>query len=269
MLDNTLLNKEWLALQEKLWGSEGEVNHAFDASVNDWLENTNAFWKTHFKDAPIETHSLYQKLHNCVQLYCSICKPAFTSIDQHTSPENLLSQYLQTYVQNVEKALQNDTDKTLSGVLDANYKLWQLQLGTVIELPEGFLDFLKSSQTHTFADDAFEKTCDKTLEAFINYQTAYLNMTLDASRDMLNFLKHTQYKDSSINALLGSAIEVFEKHSAAFIRRSDYPRLLADLINNWMLLIQQIERFIQPWQNVMFMPDSTPNHKSMRDKHAD
>ena len=261
MLDNTLLNKEWLAMQEKLWGREGEVNHAFDTSLNDWLENTDAFWKSHFKDAPIETHSLYQKLHNCIQLYSSICGPGFSSNQQQTNPDTAFSHYLQTYIQNVEKALQDETDSTLSGLLDTNYKLWQQQLGTVIDLPDGFLEFLKSSQAHYFADQVFEKACDNTLEAFTNYQTAYLNMTLDASREILHLLKNKQSKDSSINALLTSAIAVFEKHSAAFIRHSDYPRLFADLINNLMLMIQQIERFIQPWQNVVNMPK--------RDKHAD
>lgn len=263
MLDNTLLNKEWFELQEKLWGSEGGVNHAFDVSLNDWLETTDAFWKTHFKDAPIETYSLYQKLHNCIQLYCAICKPVFSSNNQQTNPESLLTQYLHTYIKSVEKDLQHKTNTTLSGLLDTNYKLWQQQLGTVIDIPEGFPEFLKSAHTHAFADEAFEKVCDNTLEAFINYQTAYLNMTLDASREMLILLKDTESSDISINDLLTSAIEVFEKHSAAFITHIDYPRLFADLINNWMLLIQQIERFIQPWQNIM------PNSIQKRAKHAD
>ena len=148
----------------------------------------------------------------------------------------------------------------MAGLLNTHFEFWQ-QLDSFAGLPDGFLEFIRASSDFDYGDEEFVRTFDNTVKVFTKYQIAYLTMTMGASREMLQILQETQSAETTLNELISTGITVFEKHATEFFKCSDYPQLYADIVNNWMLMIQQIERFILPWQNIMNVPS--------RDTHAD
>ena len=70
-------------------------------------------------------------------------------------------------------------------------------------------------------------------------------MTLDASKEMLQQLEAVN-EAVLLNQIFTSWIDISEKYYADFVRSSEYPKLYADVINAWMVLIQQTQQLVVP-----------------------
>lgn len=276
MVDNTALNQECDKLQQAFWGNKNSDDPNQKVSLNDCLGDVDRCWQQHSKDVPEEVDALYNKLLVSTRFFVNFSEPflcaSATSNDvsekkdgEPINPNTILTQYLEAYIEVMEQGSQyNLANADIKGFWKLPLELWQQQLSILGELPEPFVQFIKSStaegntNTEIFTE-AFIDACDRYLEVVKEYQSAYLAMSLRAAKGMLTQLQRHQAKDhysadTVCQLWMDTWIEVFEKHYADFVRDDDYSKLYADVINSWMLVIQQTEKLITPWLKAMNMP---------------
>lgn len=253
MVDNTALNKEWIRLQEEFWGNQGANENDYNLPFHEWFKNIDDYWQGNIKDASNEVNSLYQKLFSSSRVFYNFSEP-FVASNNKEKPESIISEYLESYIETIEKALANGGTSFENNFSNNHIQLWQQQFNHFGELPESFLKLIKSASENNFGSDEFVQACESYIKVFAEYQSAYLVMTLDASREMLQQLQAVNEADTSVNQIFTLWIDISESYYAGFVRSSDYPKLYADVINAWMVLIQQTQQLVVPWLEAMNLP---------------
>jgi len=254
MVDNTALNNDWIRLQEEFWGNQGANEKGNDLPFNEWFKDVDDYWQGNIKDASNEVNSLYQKLFSSSRVFFNFSEPFVASSYKKEKPESILSEYLESYVETIEKAFANGGTSYENNFSNNHIQLWQQQFNHFGELPESFLKFIKSASENSVANDEFVKACESYIKVFAEYQSAYLVMTLDASREMLQQFQGMNEADTSVNQIFTLWLDISERNYAGFIRSSNYPELYADVINAWMVLIQQTQQLVVPWLEAMNLP---------------
>lgn len=258
MEDNTALNQEWNRLQQEFWDKTGGNKLQSDPSLNGWLDTVDDYWRKQVKDAPDEVDSLYQKLLSSSRFFVNFSEPFLSSVNEKSNsdnPSSILAGYLETYVEAVEKGQSFEEGSVdIKGFWKLPFQLWQQQLSILGELPETFLKFIQVSSEENFGNDEFIDACERYLDVLQEYRSAFLNMSMQAALSLAKRLQAEDEIQHSVEEINAIWIDVFEKHYADFVRDTSYSKLYAEVINNWMLLIQQTEQLITPWLKAMNMP---------------
>jgi hypothetical protein len=206
-----------------------------------WLKEVDDGWKLQPGNVSESVDSLYRKLFFSSHFFIGFLEPFEVSNDKIDNPGNILVNYLQIYLEFMEnnRDIITETNELLKGFWALPLDVWQQQMGFL----EGFPDSFFKSAEHEMKDDndsaEFTCACEHYLLAFQNYQFAYITMTIDAVTDLMPQLQNQNCNHYSIQKICNIWIELFEKHYADFVSKDEYSHLFAEMINSWMLLIQQ------------------------------
>lgn len=232
--------------------------HAF--SANNWLEDIDDWWQTQPGKVPESVDDLYQKIFFSSRFFINFFEPFATSENKITEPTSVLIKYLEIFVQSIENGseIQPGANEKIKGFWVLPFELWQQQMSILSGFPKSFFQFAglkpplddESSSGFYHAFQSFTRILH-------DYQAAYVAMSMDAAMELIQQLQDQNSNHYTSRQTCTIWIELFEKHYAEFVSNDAYSKLYAEVINSWMLLIQQTKQLITPWLITMNMPVSS------------
>ncbi len=223
---------------------------------HNWLEDVDAWWKTQPGTVAESVDSLYRKLFFSSRFFTGFAEPFEASKDKDDAATVLVN-YLQIYLESMQlnKDIITETNEIFKGFWALPFDVWQQQMSFLKGFPESFFDFAEHELENDHGNTELSSAYQRYLQALQNYQSAYLSMSMDAATVLMQQLQNQNSKHFSPEKICTTWIELFEKHYADFVTKDEYSHLFAEIINSWMLLIQQTKRFITPWLIAMNMPN--------------
>ena len=238
-------------MQQAFWGIDAQAKNT---SFDDWLNTVDSWWKAQSGNSPQSVNALYNKLLSSSRFFIHFTEPFTSSIgaENATDPSKILVKYLELFIEAMEK--DETASETIKGFWKLPLDMWQQQLHALSNFPDSFLHFATLNGAEE-ANPEFTLAFKNYLNTLEAYQAAYIAMSLQAASALMKRLdSQNSPTPLSAQAICSLWTDIFEEHYELFIRDQAYPRLYADVINHWMILIQQTEILITPWLKAINMP---------------
>jgi len=254
MEDKESLNQhKWQQAFEHM-SEDQKQQHAF--SANNWLKDIDDWWQTQPGTVPESVDALYQKILFSSRFFINFFEPFATSENKNTEPTTVLIKYLEIFVQSIEKGseIQLEANEKIKGFWALPFDIWQQQMSILSGFPKSFFQFAGQQSVDEDCYSEFYHAFQNFIKTLHNYQSAYMAMSMDAAMELMQQLQDQNSNCCTTRQTCTIWIELFEKHYAKFVSNDAYSKLYAEVINNWMLLIQQTKQLITPWLSTMNMP---------------
>jgi len=227
--------------------------HAF--SANNWFEDIDNWWQTQPDTVEESVDDLYQKILFSSRFFMNFFEPFVTSEKKMAKPAAEFINYLEIFIQSIENGstIQQEANEHIKGFWALPFEIWQQQMSVLSGFPKSFFQFADQQRVD---DDypEFYHAFQNFIKTLHNYRSAYLTMSIDAAMELIQQLRNQNSNHCTGRQICTLWIELFEKHYAKFVSDDAYSKLYAEIINSWMLLIQQTKQLITPWLTAMNMP---------------
>lgn len=244
-------------MQQAFWNSHDGQQKSDNPSLNQWVDEMDSWWKSQATDVPASVSALYEKLRFSSQFFVNFAEP-FINTNKASDPSSVLVKYLEVFLEAIDK--EGDFDNDIKGFWKLPSDMWLQQINALGGFPNSFLELVKSSIKDESLNPEFTQAGHRYLQSLKRYQSEFVEMTIQAASVLTDELhkeqqhKEQQTQQASCRDVCSTWVDIFDSHYADFVRSSQYPPLYADVINSWMLLIQQSEQLLTPWLKAVNMP---------------